>query len=331
MTKLPGIHHITAICSDPQRNLDFYVELLGLRLVKKTVNFDDPGSYHLYYGDGVGSPGTIMTFFAWTGLPPMVSGQGRQGTGQITATSFSIPAQSYNYWVDRLSAAAVNFDTGESHFGEHLITLQDPDGLPLELVAHLAGALRSPWVGGPVPLEHAIRGFAGATLCLSGYQHTAELLTGTLGFHEVGHEGSRFRFRLGEGDEAANIDLHCQPEENPGRMGIGVVHHIAWRTPTGEDQLKWRSVVAEAGYDVTPVLDRQYFESIYFREPGGVLFEIATDPPGFTADESRDALGTELKLPPWLEPRRDRIVARLPEIHLPANVGRTASPFSELR
>lgn len=329
MTVLPGIHHVTAICGDPQRNIDFYVDLLGLRLVKKTVNFDDPGTYHLYYGDGVGSPGTIMTFFAWIGIPPMMSAQGRQGPGQISATSFSVTAQSFNYWIDRFAAAAVDFDADESRFGGHVITFRDPDGLPLEIVAHRAGAVRAPWVEGPVPIEHAIRGFAGATLCLSGYENTAGMLTRTLGFHEVGREGSRFRFRIGDGDDAAMIDLHCAPEEHPGRMGIGVVHHIAWRAPSPEDQLRWRTVIAEAGYDVTPVLDREYFQSIYFREPGGVLFEIATDPPGFTVDESRDSLGTALKLPPWLEPRRDRIQARLPDLHVPISVARTASPFSE--
>jgi len=328
---LNGIHHVTAICSDPQRNLDFYVELLGLRLVKKTVNFDDPGTYHFYYGDGIGSPGTIMTFFAWAGLPPMVSGQGRQGTGQIIATSFSIPAQSYSYWIDRLAAAAVSFDAGEARFGEHVIAFQDPDGLPLELVAQRTDALRAPWVDGPVPLEHAIRGFAGATLCLSGYENTAELMTGTLGFREVGQEGSRFRFHAGKGHEAAAIDLLCMPEEHPGRMGIGVAHHIAWRTPSSEDQLRWRAVIADGGYDVTPVLDREYFESIYFREPGGVLFEIATDAPGFIVDEPRETLGAELKLPPWLEPRRERIEARLAEVHIPIKAARTASPFSESR
>jgi glyoxalase family protein len=319
---MPGIHHITAICGEPQRNIDFYAGLLGLRLVKKTVNFDDPGSYHLYYGDGLGSPGTVMTFFAWI-LPPMVTARARQGTGQITATPFWIPAASLDFWVDRLAAADVDFDGPTHRFGEPVISLVDPDDLPLELVARPGGTLRAPWKVGPVPTEHAIRRFSGATLSLAGYERTARLLTETMGFREVGSEGTRFRFQVGEGDDAAMIDLLCQPEGDPGRMGIGAVHHIAWRTPSREQQEQWRGVLAKAGYDVTPVLDRNYFESIYFREPGGVLFEIATDPPGFTADESPEELGTHLKLPPWLEPRRDRIEAWLPEVRLPGATTRT--------
>jgi catechol 2,3-dioxygenase-like lactoylglutathione lyase family enzyme len=318
-TPIPGIHHITAICGDPQRNLDFYTGLLGLRLVKKTVNFDDPGTYHLYYGDGLGTPGTILTFFAWI-LPPVVTAQARQGTGQITATPFRIPATSLDFWVDRLAAAGADFEGPEERFGEPVVSLLDPDGLPLELVARAGGVPRAPWAEGPIPAEHAIRGFSGATLCLSGYEKTAELLTGTMGLREVGQEGSTFRFQVGEGEEAAMIDLHCQPEGEPGRMGIGAVHHIAWRTPSAEAQLEWRRVLAGTGLDVTPVLDREYFTSIYYREPGGVLFEIATDEPGFTVDEPPEELGTHLKLPPWLEPRRERIEARLPLLRRPAAI-----------
>lgn len=322
--RMPGIHHITAICGDPQRNVDFYVGLLGLRLVKRTVNFDDPGTYHLYYGDGLGSPGTIMTVFAWI-LPPTVQANARQGTGQVTATPFWIPAESLDFWIDRLAAAGVDFDGPEERFGEPIISFLDPDGLPLELVARPDGVLRAPWDEGPVPVEHAIRGFAGATLSLDGYERTAALLTETMGFRLVGSEGSRFRFQVGEGDDAAMIDLHCQPEGEPGRMGIGAVHHIAWRARTLEEQQEWRSVLATVGMDVTPVLDRTYFTSIYYREPGGVLFEIATDPPGFTADEAAEELGEQLKLPEWLEPRRERLEARLPELRLPAPVNRSAA------
>ena len=316
---LSGIHHITAICADPQQNVDFYAGLLGLRLVKKTVNFDDPGTYHLYYGDGLGSPGSIMTFFAWI-LPPMVTAAGRQGTGQVTATPFRIPEASVDFWVERLAAAAVDFDGPATRFGEQVISLTDPDRLPLELVARAGGETRAPWEDGPVPVEHAIRGFAGATISLSGYEKTATLLTETMGLRRAGQEGSRFRFQVGEGYDLATIDLHCQPETNPRRMGIGVVHHVAWRTPSNAQQHEWQRLLVRAGLDVTPTLDRQYFSSIYYREPGGVLFEIATDPPGFTVDESAERLGSELKLPAWLEPRRERIVARLPElrVRLPA-------------
>lgn len=315
-TRMPGIHHMTAICSDPQRNLNFYTGLLGLRLVKKTVNFDDPGTYHLYYGDGLGSPGTIMTFFAWI-LPPMVTAQGRQGVGQITAVPFWIPEGALDFWIDRLAAAGVDFDGPAERFGEPVISLRDSDRLPLELVARRGGTLRAPWQEGPVPVAHAIRGFAGATLSLNGYERTARLLTETMGFRESGREDARFRFQVGEGADAAMIDLHCQPEGEPGRMGIGAVHHIALRTPSPEAQQEWRRVLAAAGLDVTPVLDRSYFESIYYREPGGVLFEIATDPPGFTVDEPPAALGTHLKLPGWLEPRRAWMEAQLPQLRLP--------------
>jgi catechol 2,3-dioxygenase-like lactoylglutathione lyase family enzyme len=321
---MPGIHHLTAICGDPQRNVDFYVGLLGLRLVKKTVNFDEPTTYHLYYGDGLGSPGTLLTFFAWV-LPPMVTAQGRQGTGQVTAVAFRIPVASIDFWIDRLAARAVDFDGPQERFGEPVISLRDPDGLPLELVAREAGALRAPWARGPVPVEHAIRGFAGATLSLNGYERTARVLTATMGFLGVGAEGARFRFQVGRGEvgeggeDAAMIDLYCRPEGERGKMGIGALHHIAWRTPSAEQQLEWRRRLVEAGLDVTPVLDRHYFQSIYSREPGGVLFEIATDRPGFTLDETPDELGTRLMLPPWLEPRRSALEARLPELRLPAS------------
>ncbi|MGH7448338.1 MAG: ring-cleaving dioxygenase [Longimicrobiales bacterium] len=318
-SRIPGIHHITAICGDPQTNLDFYVGVLGLRPVKKTVNFDDPGSYHLYYGDGLGSPGTIMTFFAWM-LPPLASGRGRQGTGQVGATPFLIPEASLDFWTDRLAADAIDFDGPEMGFGESVITLTDLDGLPLELIARPGGAVREVWQQSPVPVEHAIRGFAGATLCLDGYERTAALLTETMGFREAGQEGSRFRFEAGEGDDIAMIDLLCQPENEPGRTGTGAVHHIAWRTTTDDAQQEWRRVLVETGLGVTPVLDRMYFRSIYFREPGGVLFEIATDPPGFTVDETSEDLGTELKLPPWLEPRRERLEARLPALRASGHV-----------
>lgn len=309
----PGIHHISAICGDPQSNLDFYSGLLGLRLVKKTVNFDDPGTYHLYYGDGVGSPGTIMTFFAWL-LPPSVRADGRQGAGQVTSTSFRIPTTSIDFWVDRLASAGADFDGPESRFDEAVISFSDPDRLPIELVARDGEVTRASWTAGPVAPEHAIRGFSGASLSLRGYEQTTELLTGTLGFREVAREGSRFRFHLGDGPDAAAIDLLCLPESEPGRMGIGVVHHIAWRARSAAEQLDLRGRLVSTGLDVTPVLDRNYFQSIYFREPGGVLFEIATDGPGFTIDEPLDELGTTLKLPPWLEARRPRLEARLPEL-----------------
>ena len=313
---IPGIHHITAICGDPQRNVDFYTGLLGLRLVKKTVNFDDPNTYHLYYGDGTGTPGTIMTFFAWISAPPFTPAVGRQGSGQIVATAFAIPRTSVDFWIDRLSAHAIDFDGPNERFGDHVLAFNDPDGLPVELVGDMQRAARQPWPDAPIPVEHAIRGFHGASFSLEGYERTAELLTETMGFAFVGQEGNRFRFSTGEASDTSLVDVLCQPDRAPGRMGIGVVHHIAWRAPSGELQMQWRAVLADAGYDPTPVLDRMYFRSIYYPEPGGIIFEIATDQPGFTIDESAGQLGRELKLPEWLEPRRARIEARLPDIRV---------------
>ena len=307
---------MTAICGDPQRNIDFYSGFLGLRLVKRTVNFDDPGSYHLYYGDAVGTPGTIMTFFAWTSTPPLTVATGRAGVGQIVTTSFSIPANSLDYWVDRLAAQALDFDGPRDRFGEQVIAMKDPDGLNIELVAHDNVRAIENWDGATVPAEHALRGFRGVTLSLDGYEKTAELLRDVLGFQQSGAEGNRFRFTVGA-EAGAEIDLLCQPEGARGRMGVGVTHHIAWRAANEAMEEAWRERLGTAGYDTTPILDRNYFRSVYFREPGGVIFEIATDPPGFTADESVDALGSSLKLPSWLEPRRARIEASLPEIRTP--------------
>lgn len=310
MTKIAGIHHISAICGDPQRNLDFYTGLLGLRLVKKTVNFDDPNSYHLYYADARGTPGTIMTFFAWISMPPMTYAAGRQGAGQIYATSFAIPTLSGDFWADRLAAAAIDFDGPHRRFDDEVITLHDPDGLPIELVACAPCIDAEYWQASPVPAAHAIRGFSGVALCIEGYDRSAKLLREVMGFEFVGQEGSRFRFRGG----SSTIDLLCLPDTGAGRMGIGVTHHVAFRMESDEEEQQWREVLVAHGYDPTPVLDRQYFHSVYFREPGGIVFELATDAPGFTVDESIEELGTELKLPAWLEPRRARIEARLPEL-----------------
>ena len=314
---LLGIHHVTAICGDPQDNIDFWVGLLGLRLVKKTVNFDDPGSYHLYYGDGIGSPGTIMTFFAWASAPPMTRKEGRAGAGQLTTTSFAIGADSLDFWLDRLADAAVDFDGPAERFGEQVVTLADPDGIRVELVAHAGAAARHPWSDSPIPAGHAIARIRGVTITVNDAAATARLLTDVLGFRAAGSDGARHRFEIGDGDAAGALDLLVDPDAAPGRMGIGAVHHVAWRTPDRAQEERWRDVLAGAGFPVTPVLDRQYFESIYFNEPAGVVFEIATDPPGFTRDEPVDTLGTALKLPPWFEERRDRIEAKLPEIGPP--------------
>jgi len=311
-TDILGIHHVTAIADDPQSNIDFYTGVLGLRLVKLTVNFDDPRSYHLYYGDELGHPGTILTFFAWPGVP-----RGRQGTGQVTVTSFSIPQGSVDYWIERLSQQGVSSAGPASRFDETVLSLQDPDGLALELVAHPQAQLRPGWKEGPVPAEHTIRGVHTVTLSEDGYERTAKLLTETKGFRLLGEENGVFRYAVGEQGPGAYVDVRCAPGLRRGHVAGGTVHHVAWRTPTDECELAWRGVLAGLDLNVTPVLDRKYFHSIYFREPGGILFEIATDPPGFAVDEPVGQLGTHLELPTWLEPQRKEIEQALPALRLP--------------
>ena len=312
MNPIPGLHHVTAIATDPQANADFYVSLLGLRLVKRTVNFDDPTTYHLYYGDEVGAPGTLLTFFPWPGAP-----RGQRGTGQTTATAFAVPAASLEAWMERLAAAAIEFGAVETRFGERVLPLADPDGLAIELVEQPGAEARSWWRGGPVPERCAIRGFHSATVTEAGYERTAALLTGVMGFERRGEERDRFRFATRDRAPGAILDVVCAPGLRAGRVAAGTVHHIAFRCASDADQSAWQRRLAEAEMDVTPVMDRQYFRSIYFREPGGVLFEIATDPPGFTADEAPETLGTALKLPPWLEGRRTYIEERLPPLRAP--------------
>jgi glyoxalase family protein len=314
---IAGIHHVTAMASDPQANVDFYTGVLGLRLVKKTVNFDDPGTYHLYYGDEVGHPGTIMTFFPW----PMAR-RGVQGAGQATVTAFSVPAGSLGFWTERLDRMGIPFDGPKPRLEEEVLTVLDPDGLRLELVAR-AGDERAPWEGGPVPAEHAVRGFDGVTLTEWNLDVTQEVLAQVMGFRRIGEERDRVRFETGAGGSGARVDVLASPAAARGHISAGTVHHVAFRAADEADQLAWRETIDESGLYVTPVLDRQYFRSIYFREPGGVLFEIATDPPGFTRDEPVESLGTDLKLPPWLEASRSRIEATLPpiEAHQPAGGG----------
>ena len=307
-----GIHHVTAIAGEPQRNVDFYAGLLGLRVVKKTVNFDDPETYHLYYGDGAGTPGSIMTFFPWPAAP-----RGRIGAGQLTVTSFSVPAASLGYWTERLVEGGVRFERPEERFGETVISFPDPDGLRLELVA-AAEDHREGWADGPAPSDHAVRGFHHVTLALADPPRTATLMTDTLGFRQTGEAEDRTRYEAGEGGPGNTVDLAAGAGTPRGATGVGTVHHVAYRVPDEETQLELRERVAALGYNVTPVLDRNYFRSIYFREPGGVLFEIATDPPGFAADEEPEHLGESLKLPPWLESRRDRLEDVLPPLPVPS-------------
>jgi len=296
-----GIHHITAIAGDPQRNLDFYTETLGLRLVKRTVNFDDPGSYHFYFGDNIGRPGTIMTFFPWPGAR-----RGARGSGQVTTVSFAVPRNSMAFWKERLRATHVIAEEIEGRFGCNALRFLDPDGLQLELVASANEESSS---------ERAIRGFAAPTLEVRNSEKTEELLTEILGFEFVAEENNRRRFRGSGSNASAEIDL-VSSEAGFGQIAAGTVHHIAFRAADDDEQLKVREQLAARGLNVTPVIDRQYFHSIYFREPNGILFEIATDGPGFLIDEPVDALGETLKLPPIYESKRNEIERVLPTIHL---------------
>jgi glyoxalase family protein len=323
---LEGIHHVTAITGDPQGNIDFYSGVLGLRLVKLTVNFDDPGSYHFYYGDAVGHPGTILTFFAWPGAP-----RGRQGTGQVGSIAFSIPANALGYWVERLAGEGIAVEGPTERFGalggDRALAFKDPDGLALELVTHPAADARSgwtAWTGGPVPEAEAIRGIHGITVWETSAEHTAAFLTRTLGFRSLEAEGAVSRYAVGAGGPGAELELRALGTSGRGIVASGTVHHVAWRTPSDAVQLQWQEELLSRGRrDVTQVMDREYFHSIYFHEPGGVLFEIATDPPGFTVDEPLEKLGTSLRLPPWLESQRQEILQILPAVRLP---GGTQSP-----
>lgn len=309
MKTILGIHHITAIAGDPQDNIDFYTDLLGLRLVKVTVNFDDPGSYHLYYGDGQGTPGTILTFFAWPGAR-----QGRQGNGQVTVTSFATPPGSLAFWRERLSARGIISDGPLERFGQQVLSFTDQDGLRLELIETGAANPARAWTRSSISAEFAIRGFHSATLSETGYQRTATLLTDQMGFRLVGQEQNRFRYEVDSGGPSKIVDVICAPDGPEGRIAAGTVHHIAWRTPDDAQQGEWLAEVGRLGYNVSPVMDRVYFHSIYFREPGGILFEIATDTPGFMVDEPVENLGSTLALPPWLAPQRSRIEAALQPI-----------------
>lgn len=311
---IAGIHHVTAIASDPQRNLQFYERHLGLRLVKTTVNFDDPATYHLYFGDDQGQPGAILTFFPWMGALP-----GRAGTGMTQATAFQVPPGSLDHWMGRFADRAIDFENPIERLGESVLAFRDPDGMPLELVetplAHDSGMVpgRAAAAAG-IPDEMAIRGFHGVSLCVVDRDASARLLTTIFGMEPAVEQGHRTRFRAPGAAAGAFVDLVCGDEPVRGKPGAGTVHHVAFRARTDQEQQEWRDALLAAGSHVTPVLDRNYFRSIYFREPGGVLFEIATDPPGFGVDEPLDTLGSQLMLPDWLEPRRAAIAAKLPAL-----------------
>ncbi|RPF53344.1 ring-cleaving dioxygenase [Aquisalibacillus elongatus] len=302
-----GVHHITAIAGPSQENIDFYVGVLGLRLVKKTVNFDDPGTYHFYFGDEKGTPGTILTFFPWKNIP-----QGRVGSGQVGFTTFGVPTGALSFWEKRLSDFGYQTET-ETRFGETYLQFEDPHGLKLELVEREDGP-ENTWEFNGVTSDVAIKGFGGAVLYSGAPQKTAELLEEGLGFEKVGEEDRYLRFRS-KSDIGNIIDVPVKAFPR-GEMGAGTVHHIAWRVDDYEDQQDWRSYIQEHGLRPTEILDRQYFTSIYFREWGGILFEVATDTPGFDTDETVDHLGEELKLPEWLEQHRNQIESLVDSIEV---------------
>lgn len=316
MDPIKGLHHVTAVTRDPQVNVDFYRNVLGQRLVKKTVNFDSPDSYHFYFADQIGTPGSVLTFFAW---PQMR--QGIRGNGETTAVAYNVSTGSIGFWRDFLEGKGITVHPVQERFGMEALPFDDPDGMRIELVASDAPAAVQHWETGPIPQAHALRGFHSVTLWLEEIETTADLLINQMGYTLAGEEGNRHRFIGGPDSLAHSLDiLHrpVQPEDIPDEavFGAGSIHHIAFRVPTDEEQLEYQTALRAAGYGVTPVRDRSYFHSIYYREPGGVLFEIATESPGFAIDEPIESLGEGLKLPEWFEPTRSAIEESLPPITL---------------
>jgi len=305
--KMMGIHHITAIVGDPQENVDFYAGVLGLRMVKQTVNFDDPGTYHLYFGNDAGEPGTIITFFPWAG-----AAQGVIGDGQVGVTSYVVPKGALTFWKERLTKFGVLFKEVE-RFDEISLAFDDPHGLHLELVERDGGKANE-WNFGGVGPNVAIKGFGGATLLSSQPEKTAQLMENVFSLERIGEQGDLVRFEA-PADIGNIIDVKTS-SSGPGTLGVGTVHHIAWRASDDEDQLEWKKWVEGNGFSVTPVKDRNYFDAIYFREYGDILIEIATDPPGFAHDESAETMGATLKLPEQYEQQREKMVAALQPIEI---------------
>jgi len=306
--RILGIHHITAIAGNAKRNVDFYTRILGLRLVKKTVNFDDPNTYHFYYGDQVGTAGTILTFFPWEGIVT-----GRRGARQVTEIGYAVPEGSLDFWLDRFEKNNVIYNKVSEKFGDRYLTFLDPDGLKQELVASKASSL-IPWETEEISAAHATRGFYNVTITNNKVQSTAEILTDVFGYRLIAQHVNRFRFATDAIDNAAIVDLVEAPGESTGHIAGGSVHHVAFRVKDESILLKYREKIDDLGLNITEKIDRNYFYSLYFREPGGVLFELATDNPGFTIDESVDELGTNLKLPGQYEGYRKQIEQKLPQL-----------------
>lgn len=307
-----GIHHVTALAGDPQANLDFYVGVLGMRLVKRSVNQDDPGTYHLFYADAEGTPGTDVTFFPHRGMAP-----GRPGTGQVGEIALAVPADSLEWWRERLADAGVTAGEPAARFGEATVPFRDPDGLDLALTGIEEERAFAPWSGSPVPVERQIRGVHAVRIREADPGPTARLLEGVMGFERADEDGAWERWVAGAGS-GAYLELKADPASPRGRWGAGTVHHVAWRVDddAGEDAL--RAEIVRAGLGPTEPIDRFWFRSVYFREPGGTLFELATDGPGFDRDEPMETLGETLVLPPWLEEHREKIEAALPPLEVPS-------------
>lgn len=306
--RILGLHHITAIASNAKRNLDFYTQVLGLRLVKKTVNFDDPGTYHFYFGNQTGAAGTILTFFPWEGI-----GQGTNGTGLATHIGYSVPKGSLEFWKNRFQQLNITFEEGEI-FGEKLISFQDPDGLQIQFIETSTPDDRKVWTTTDIKDENALKGFHNITLTLKKADPTIKVLTDIFGYDLQKHEGERYRFATDAIETANLVDIIENDKMVAGRNASGTNHHVAFRVKDDKVLMAFREKVLSAGFSITPKIDRDYFYSLYFREPGGVLFEIATDNPGFTVDEPLSELGQKLKLPKQHEALREKIEKVLPKL-----------------
>ena len=317
MRNVPGLHHVTAIAGPAQENLDFYAGVLGMRLVKRSVNQDDPGTYHLFYADAEGHPGTDLTFFPWQQHAPS-----RPGHGLASEVALAVPPGSLEWWGSRLAGYPTQLGAIETRFGERTLPLVDPHGLQVALVESAASTHPfAPWESSPVPSERQIRGLHGARLRERSLAATVTFLTEVMGFRHLGTEGAWHRYAAGEGGSGAFVDLAEVPDAHRGAWGVGSIHHLAWRVDDPAHQLALRDRIEEAGRRPTEVIDRFWFKSVYFMEPGGVLFELATDGPGFSVDEDRSRLGETLVLPPWLEPHRQEIEAALPPLATPSRAG----------
>lgn len=307
--KILGLHHITAIANNAQRNHEFYTKILGLRLIKKTVNFDDPGTYHFYYGDATGTPGSILTFFPWEGI-----GQGNNGTGMATDIGYAVPKGSLDFWTDRFKQFDIKHNPTAEKFGDQFVSFQDPDGLNIDLIVAGENDVRAPWVTNDVTASVATKGFHSVTLKVKSITPTATILTDILGYRLLKQEGNRYRFITDTIEHANIIDITEAPGTPAGRNAAGTNHHVAFRVKNDTVLMDYREKIAGKGINITPKIDRDYFFSLYFREPGGVLFELATDNPGFTIDEPLDQLGSNLKLPKQYEAQREQIEMALPKI-----------------